>query len=280
MSTVTKLDLDAVMAKAAVLPALPQVVMHILDSLADEASGAEELAECIASDPAVVARLLAAANASAVGHSGRVTSVRQAIMLLGVSRIRTITMATAVIDRFTAVPPFDAHQLWLHSVGVAVCAEEIARHAGLGVEEAYTAGLLHDIGQLLMFGVDPFGYSETMRQKVDRDLDIITAERELLGIDHAQVGARLATLWKLPDPVAEAIAGHHGAEDMDSEMADAVHIAEVLAHALDLGGAASNRVPALSELSTARMGIEWAEFAENFPRIEARFDCARLMLGL
>lgn len=280
MTTIRKLSLEAVMAKASVLPALPQVVMHILDSLADENSGAEELAEHIASDPAVVARLLAAANAGAMGHSGRVTSVRQAIMMLGVARIRTITMATAVIDRFTAVPPFDAQQLWLHSVGVAVCAEEIARHAGLGAEECYTAGLLHDIGQLLMFGVDPFGYSEAMRQRIERDVGIIAIERELLGLDHAQVGSELARLWKLPQSVADAIAGHHGAEEVDSEMADAVHIAEVLAHALDLGSSPSNQVPDMSDLSAARMGIDWSEFAEHFPRIEARFDCARLMLGL
>lgn len=275
-----KLDLAAVMAKAAVLPALPQVVMHILESLADEEAGPEQLAEHIANDPAVVARLLAAANAGAMGHSGHVNSVRQAIMLLGVSRVRTITMATAVIHRFNASPPFDAQQLWLHSVGVAVCAEEIARHAGLGAEEAYTAGLLHDIGQLLLFGVEPLAYSLTMQAKVERDVGIIEIERELLGVDHAQVGAELARLWKLPQSVADAIGGHHGADELDSEMADAVHIAEVLAHALDLGESPSNRVPDLSELSAARMGIEWSDFAEHFPRIEARFDCTRLMLGL
>lgn len=89
------------------------------------------------------------------GASGRVDSVRQAIMLLGISRVREITLATAIIDRFKAAPPFDARRLWLHSLGVAICAQEVARSAGMNVDVAYTAGLLHDLRQLLLFAVDP-----------------------------------------------------------------------------------------------------------------------------
>ncbi|MDZ4251291.1 MAG: HDOD domain-containing protein, partial [Sulfuritalea sp.] len=192
-----RLSLDQVLTQAAKLPALPQIVAQIIDMLGDEEASVESLSTHIVSDPAVVARLLAAANAGALGTGGRITSVRQAIMLLGVGRVRDITLATAIIDRYKAAPPFDAHRLWLHSVGVAVCAQEVARIAGLDPDIAYTAGLLHDIGQLLLFAVNPAAYGLMLTQKAARDMDIVEAEREFLGLDHAHVGGELARLWKL-----------------------------------------------------------------------------------
>jgi putative nucleotidyltransferase with HDIG domain len=274
--------IEQVLASASSLPALPQIVTRILEMLGDEDANAETLSKHIVSDPAVVVRLLGAANAGALGASGHVDSVRQAIMLLGIGRVRDITLATAVIDRFKARPPFDAQKLWLHSVGVAVCAQEVARHASLDVDVAYTAGLLHDVGQLLLFAFDPTAYSCVLQIRAERDIDIVDAEREYLGIDHAHVGGELARLWKLPEAVADAIAGHHASEESEpeNEMADAVHVAEVLAHALDLGGGPNSRVPNLSDLSCARMGIDWSQLASKFPLIEARFASARITLGL
>ena len=274
--------LEQVLARATALPALPRIVARILDMLGDEAASAELLGRHIVSDPAVVVRLLAAANAGAVGSSGRVDSVRQAIMLLGVSRVRDITLATAVIDRFTARPPFDARRLWLHSLGVAICAQEVARGAELNVDVAYTAGLLHDIGQLLLFVADPAAYARVLMLRDASDIDIVDAEREQLGVDHARVGGELARLWKLPEAVADAIAAHHVSEasEPEDEMADAVHVAEALSHALNLGGGEGARVPRLSDLSCARMGIEWRQLAAHFPLIEARFIGARITLGL
>lgn len=276
------LTLDQVLERADALPALPEMVVQILDMLNDDSANAEVLSAHINSDPAIVARVLAAANAGALGAGGRVSSVRQAVLLLGISRVRNITLATAIIDRFKTEPPFDAQRLWLHSVGVAVCAQEVAQFAGLDVETAYTAGLLHDVGQLLLFTVDPRAYSRVLRARAERDIDIVFAEREYLGIDHAQAGGELAHLWKLPDNVANAIASHHASDEKEpqGELADVIHVAEVLSHALDLGNFAKTHVPDLSELSCARLGIDWPRFAEHFPRIEARFEGARITLGL
>lgn len=273
--------LEEVLARADVLPALPQVVRHILDSLKDERANAELLAERIGSDPAIVARLLAAANASAYGLVGHVDSVRQAVLLLGIEKVKAITLATAIVDRYKAAPPFDAQRLWLHSLGVAVCAREIALHAGLDAETAFTAGLLHDIGQLLLFAVDPVAYGKTLGRKDELDICTVDAEHSCLGLDHAEVGAALARHWSLPEPIVLAIAGHHAPDQLpDHELADVIHVAEVLSHGLDLGGGPDNRVPELSEMACARLGIEWHEFATHFPEIDARFDCICLMLGL
>lgn len=277
-----RLTLEQVLARANALPALPEIVARILDMLGQEDLNAEILSKHIVSDPAVVVRILAAANAGAIGASGRVHSIRQAIMLLGVGRVRDITLATAIIDRFKAAPPFDARRLWLHSIGVAICAQEVARMAELDVDVAYTAGLMHDVGQLLLFAVDPEAYAGALRLKDERDIDIIDAEWDYLGVDHAHVGGELARLWKLPEAVADAIAAHHVSHDCqpENEMADAVHVAEVLSHALNLGGGEGVRVPNLSDLSCARLGIDWSQVAAHFPLIEARFIGARIALEL
>ena len=274
--------MEHVLAQAKTLPALPQIVARILEMLGNEETNAATLSKHIISDPAVVVRLLAAANAGAIGAAGRVDSVQQAIMLLGVSRVRDITLATAIIYRFTAKPPFNARRLWLHSVGVAICAQEVARIAHIDADVAYTAGLLHDVGQLLLFSVDPDTYARVLTLRAESDGDIVDIERQVLGVDHAHVGGELARLWKLPEAVADAIAAHHvtAESEPENEMADAVHVAEVMSHALNLGGGEGARVPRLSDLSCARMGVEWHRFAEGFQLIEARFIGARITLGL
>lgn len=273
--------LDQVLARAESLPALPQIVSRILDMLGDDDVNVESLSTHIVNDPSVVVRLLAAANASALG-AGRVDSVRQAILLLGVSRVRDITLATALIDRFKAMPPFSAERLWLHSVGVAVCAQDVAHHANLDMTAAYTAGLLHDVGQLLLFTCNPEAYARVLQLRAERDEDIVDIEREVIGLDHAYAGGELARIWKLPEAIADAIAGHHASDENapEDELADVVHVAEVLSHALDLGGSADARVPELSSLSCARLDIDWDQMVEHFPRIEARFANARITLGL
>lgn len=278
----TLFTVEQVLARADALPALPQIVTRILEMLGDEDANVDLLSTHIVNDLAVVGHILAAANAGALGASGRVDSVRQAILLLGISRVRDITLATAIIDRFKAVPPFNVKGLWLHSVGVAVCAQDVAHTARLDVNAAYTAGLLHDIGQLLLVAFNPEAYARVLLARGARDTDIVPIERELIGVDHAHVGGELARLWKLPEAVADAIAGHHVSEqnDPENELADVVHIAEVLSHALDLGGCEDSRVPELSNLSCARMDIDWGQFVEHFPRIEARFANARITLGL
>lgn len=277
-----KLELDRLLRCAKTLPTLPQIVTQILNTLSDESANAESLSEHIAGDPTIVARLLGAANAGAFGRQP-VESLKQAILLLGIGRVKEITIATALIGRYSALPNFDARSFWLHSLGVSVCADEIALYAGYNREFAAICGLLHDIGQLLLFVAEPVAYAKVMKLKADKDGDLVDMERDLLGLDHAVVGAALARLWKLPETIAAAIAEHHAIASNSppvTEMADVMHVANVLAHALDLECGIDNRVPPLSEFACARLGLEWTNFRHHLPRIEARFDNARLIVGL
>lgn len=273
--------LDELLIHADALPSLPEIVRHLMQSLDDERADVDTLVHDINSDPAIVARLLAAANSSAFGHAARIDSARQALMVLGVDRVVSIILATALVQRFdTRTPEFDAHQFWQHTLGVATCARVIAEQAGYNPEAAFTGGLLHDIGQLLMFAAAPGAYASALRLRHNEDLSICAAETAIFGYDHAAAGAMLAEAWKLPREFCAAISGHHEPDAWSSDLADIVHVSEVLSHALDLGGQPDNRVPDLSERACTQLGISWTNFAGRFGEIEARYEGIRIALGI
>jgi putative nucleotidyltransferase with HDIG domain len=275
-------DLTTLLDGARALPTLPQVVTHILETLNDDNADADSLVQRLNTDPVIVARLLAAANSSAFGLASQVASTRQAILVLGLETVRTITLATALIEQFGNVTSgFDSRQLWRHSVGVATCARVVAEQIGRNPETAFSAGLLHDIGQLLMVTVAPDACAEVRIRMRQEDVGITAAEHSVFGYDHAIAGGELARRWRLPEDIIGAIHGHHQPDSGDDgEIGDLVHVAEVLSHALDLGENERNHVPDVSEIALLRLGIDWPRLAPRFPEIEARYSGVRQALGL
>ena len=273
--------LDELLAHSDELPSLPQIVRHLMHSINDDRIDVDTLVHHINSDPAIVARLLAAANSSAFGLSARIDSVRQAFLVLGVDRVAKIILATSLVHRYNArTAEFDARLLWQHTLGVATCASVLAELTNYDPEIAFTAGLLHDIGQLLMFAVAPVAYASALDIRQRDDVAILTAETSVFGYDHAVAGGRLAECWKLPPEFSEAIVAHHNPDEYSSELADIIHVSEVLSHALDLGEQPNNRVPDLSERACAALGVSWPDFATHFPEIEARYLGIRIALGI
>jgi putative nucleotidyltransferase with HDIG domain len=275
-------SLEELLQGAGKLPTLPQVVTHILKSLNDDNADADSLVQQLNTDPAIVARLLAAANSSAFGLSAQVATTRQAILVLGLKTVRTITLATALIEHFShSTSAFDSRQLWRHSLGVATCARTIAERMGGNPEAAFSAGLLHDIGQMLMVAVAPDSCAEVRVRMRQDDEPITFAEQAVFGYDHATAGGALARHWNLPDDIIAGINGHHLPDSGDDgEMGDLIHLAEVVSHALELGEVERNLVPEVSEIAQFRLGIEWSALSARFPEIEARYAGVRLALGL
>jgi len=266
---------------AEALPSLPEVVNHLMRSLGDERADVDTLAQHINSDPAIVARLLAAANSAASGLSTRIYSAKQAFLVLGADRVTSIVLASALSYRYdTRSSGFDTRLLWRHSLGVASCAQVLAEAIGIDPDLAFTGGLLHDIGQLLMFIASPLNYVQALELHHQSELSLIAAERSLFGYDHAAAGGELAQWWKLPSEIVDAIAAHHEPDELGSEIGNLIHVSEVLSHALDLGEQPNNQVPELSELACANLGLSWPKLAPHFAEIEARYDGLRIALGL
>ncbi|MDR0380366.1 MAG: HDOD domain-containing protein [Candidatus Accumulibacter sp.] len=275
-------SLEQLLDRADSLPSLPEVVVYLIRVLRDDKADLETLARHVNSDPAITARLLASANLLAPsGLSKRVHSVAQAFMLLGADRVIGIILASSLIHRYDdRASGFIAPLFWRHSLGVATCAQMIARQTGISPELAFVGGLLHDIGRLLMYTASPSCVHQVLDHRQRGDTSMIVAECEVFGYDHCQVGRMLASAWKLPSNIVDAIAVHHEPDKLGSDICDIVHISECLSHALDLGEIGSNRVPDLSDLACARIGLSWPKFSVCFAEIEARFDDFRLSLRL
>jgi putative nucleotidyltransferase with HDIG domain len=274
-------SLEELLSHSDALPSLPEIVHHVMASLKDDNADVDTLVHHINTDPTIVSRLLAGANASVFGLAAQVDSARQAFMVLGENRVINIILATALIERYSGqTDEYDSRGLWRHTLGVATCARALAERLDFNPEMAFTGGLLHDIGKLLMLTVAPTAYARVLQLHQNEDMPIVAAELAVFGYDHAAAGGQLATMWNLPYEISEAIAVHHDPDSYSSDLGELIHAANVLSHALELGDPPGNRVPDLSERACASLGLTWPAFAGRFGEIEARYQGIRLILGI
>lgn len=188
-------------------------------------------------DPSFSAELLRFANSALFGLRREVTSLAQAVLMVGTDRIKT--MATMVaLNRMvrSSVRITALRKVWLHSLVTAVIAEEAARIARLDRDTAYTTGLLHNLGTLGLMSAYPDEYSRMLEVSDDFGFDLLLTERDLFEIDHCAAGAYLAQDWDFPDELAAAIATHHdepvpGEASLDNLIQVSWRLADVLGYA-------------------------------------------------
>lgn len=265
-----KLDKAAVMAGRDRLPSFPGVVNEILATLDDPDANLQLLVRHVGRDPVLSARVVAQANVAALRTraGGKIGDLYTASSLIGLKQLREIALY-ASLSHF--MPGSAASHHWEHCVTTAVCAEQIANHAGMSCDHALVAGLLHDIGQLWLFHFEPERYREVLKAAYARGSGIEAAERAIFGVDHATIGGWLAEGWRLPGPICLAIAFHHAPEKAPAEpLVQLVHVAEVLANALDPTASGMTRVRELSDRACEALNLKWGEDVEQlFGRIDA-----------
>jgi putative nucleotidyltransferase with HDIG domain len=257
------------------LPALPPLVGDLLASFQQDNLDAGTLARRIAADQGLLARTLRVANSPFYGLAGQVLSVDDAILVLGFRTVRSLVLSAAMVNVFdqSACKGFAAERFWRHSLAVAVCARALARVTRGNAESAFTAGLLHDIGRYVLALCVPRHYEAVLRHHQAQGCPLLSAERAVLGLDHAQAGAELAAAWGLPATLTSGIRGHHA--PAGDAGADLIHLADVLAHALELGGDRVPTVPPIDQGVCARLGVDAAALHPLFPQIERDFEETR-----
>lgn len=277
----SRITLQTVVADLDRLPALPEVVQDLMDYLQHAEVDVGQVAHRISRDPALAAKLLRVANSSFYGLQSQVAAIPDALVVLGLRAVRTLVTGAAVAAHFQtlAVAGYDQHAFWLHSAGTALCARALARELGANTENAFTAGLLHDIGRLILAARFPEAYRSVAAYRAQRDCHPIEAEHEVLGFDHAQIGAALAARWKFPSEITAAIASHHTPMDQPADsLAGLVHLADVMAHVLEFPGGEEDLVPRLSSVAWNRLGIGWGEFKRLLGEVDAQRDDAERVL--
>ena len=255
-------DPQKVIEKIDDLPTLPRTVLQITGLVNDPKSSAKDLARVITDDQVLTVRLLKLVNSSFYGFPQRISTVTGAIVLLGFDAIRNLLLTTSVFDLFAnrnRQKKQDQERFWDHSLGCAVGAKVIGNYLRHDkIEELFVSGLLHDIGKIVEMMFLPDEFSKIVAA-VNRDnILMTTAENNVLGYNHAEVGKLLAEKWNLPVKLVQVIAHHHHPDNAGSFAVEAaiVHLADIFCRALNMGYGGDNKIPPLDTLAWERLKIQ------------------------
>jgi putative nucleotidyltransferase with HDIG domain len=254
----TAVNLAPVMTSLRDLPALPSIVLDLIHSLGRENVDVTALAEKMSRDQALAAKMLRLANSSFYGLAGKVKTVKQAIVVLGFDSARALAVASKVIGSIQSDGgrPADVADFWRHSIATALCAKNLARQAGIDPDAAFIAGLLHDIGRLVLATRFPAEYAKVQADCERHDMPVDAAELRVFGLDHQRAGQMLAEAWKFPPLIQRAIGQHHAPASADlGDLPGVVHAANAMVHALDLGGGRHVAVPRLLDTAWDSLGL-------------------------
>jgi two-component system, cell cycle response regulator len=235
-------DWSRIIEEARGLPAVAAVVTSVMNTVVEESS-AKELAAVIEKDSSVTTRMLKVINSAYYGLSGHVSTVSHAVPLLGVQVVKNIVLTFSVLDVFDQgrKDGGDIQKLWEHSFATAAASRLIARRMDYpDAEEALVAGLLHDIGVLVLVKHDIEDWRDAVREAQEKGEPLADAEQRRLGITHAEIGALLAEKWNLPEILVVPVRYHHD-DALPAELSrqarrltDIVHVADLMCRAFTL----------------------------------------------
>lgn len=229
-------ELLTLAARLTNLPSAPDLYLQMIEALESPSASTQTIAAIAAKDPALSAKLLQLSNSGFFGFGHTVSTVEEAVQQLGVSIIQSLALAVPMFGHFDPhkCPEFPLEQIWHHSEQTGLYARWITRE-GLGdaqlAEQAFAAGVLHDIGKLILADQMPREYAAVLAESHAKKEPLFEVERRVLGATHADIGAYLLTLWGLPLPLVEGVAYHHEPRlfsDKQFSLIGAVHIANIL----------------------------------------------------
>lgn len=265
---------EALIAGDPTLASFPDIYFRLREALDDPGASAGRLAGIIGSDPSLAATLLRLANSPLYGLSRPIDSLARGVMLIGAGELARLALGVAVVDRFKDVPTccLTMRQVWEHAVGCGVLARVLVAHVGgISQEELFVAGLLHDLGRLVLLRRLPRHMALVLAQARERGIPLVAAERALLGYDHAAVGRELLVQWRLPPELAAVVGGHHREEDLTLGMA-LVQVADVAAVAVGFGSNGSPVVPPFAPAAWETLGLEPSVLAVALSQARRQVD--------
>ncbi|GFO61484.1 HD family phosphohydrolase [Geomonas silvestris] len=272
-----RIGLDQMVHDVATIHSLPMFYTRLSEAIDHPRSSIADIAKIISEDQGLTARILKLANSPLFGYFSKIETITQAVTIIGVLQVRDLALALSVMDVFAGIPEtlVNMEQFWRHSLAAGLAARHLAtsqRESSL--ERFFVAGILHDVGRLVMYIRDPDHCLELLERCRDTGELLYLAERELFGFDHAEVGGALLRRWKIPPRVAEPVERHHQglrAEHYPRE-AGILHVADFVAHALQLGNSGEPLVPTLDQAVWERLNISCHYLPTLVQQVDATFN--------
>lgn len=262
--------LESFILKSLDLPAIPMVAAKVMQLLDTPGASLVDVQEIVSADPAVVSRLLRIANSPFYGGGKRqIDSVQAAVMAMGFETVKNMVLSASIRQVYKHFGLFEKMS-WEHSLGVSIAAGMLAPRYGIKAEEAATAGLLHDLGKVVINNKSPEAYARIVETVYDEHLPACELEKNEFGFDHCQVGAVVARHWKL-SPGFELMMGYHNypteipdAEEEARRLCELIHAADAVCRYLGVGLREST-VDALDGVDLPEG--ELMQFLENFKEV-------------
>jgi len=214
------------------LSTLPNVILRILEVVNNPMADARDVEKEVMEDPAITAKILKVANSPYYGANRDISSISQAVVLMGFAEVQNIALSVSIFSRF-AVPTkmFDRREFWEHCFSVAAIADALQHQAGEHVNDGFSTGLLHDIGRIVLDQHFPDELKEIVKEAETQKISLLEAEKSVIGATHCDVGYWIAEKWNLPTILADGILHHHTPLDCQKSqmLAAIVHVADAVA---------------------------------------------------
>ena len=246
------------------MPALPNVVAKLTRMISNPKTTAADINDTLSSDPGLVTKILKLVNSPYFGFSRRITSITNAVVILGYNQVRNLALSAFIFDKFADSGKgalFDVKGFWKHSIGTAFIGSRLAASIDPKLEEdGFICGLLHDLGKFVMLQRAEPHMAKVMTLVRKRDILFYAAEQECLGYNHAQLGAAVMERWNLPETLVEVVKNHHtpeAAPETARALTCVTSLADIVARSMVMGNGGDDKIPRLSELVWRTIGLTW-----------------------
>ena len=249
------------------IPTIPSVLKQLSTIIENPKISLNEISHFVSKDPALTTKILQMVNSALYGFPGRISSVNHAVMLLGLNVVKGLLLSVSVFEIM--------HKAMIglreHSIGVAIASKILAQKKGLKEpEEVFVAGLLHDVGKVILTLVYPEDYDKTVKEAEAAGISIFEAERNHFSETHAAVAGWLSEKWHFPKKLCDCIANHHRPQVSTLAPLETaiVHMADILVKARGLGFSGDNLVPEVNPKAWETLGLAEADLREILKELE------------
>ncbi len=265
------------------LPSLPEVFIRVNEAVNNPRSSLADIGTIISEDTGLAARLLKIVNSAFYNFPSQIETISRAVTIVGTQQLRDLALATSVIRLFRGIPQdlMDMESFWRHSVACGVAARVMATfRREANVERFFVAGILHDLGRLIICLKKSNLMREALRRAKENDQLLRKAELEVLGYDHTMVGAALIQEWKLPASLEEVVLCHHDPLEAGRYPVEAavIHLADIISHAMQLGHSGEICVPPLEPVAWDRVGLSLSILSPMMEQVERQYQDAVQMI--